>query len=127
VAPRWSPPAGCRRGLSFGPEIVAQIKKRIARLSAVPDGPAVAKFVTHGVRPLLTALTSRAEREYGARGLDFTRSLREHARTVCPSDFGFHDALRTPSGRLISLDFDYFGWDDPARLAAIFCFIRGCD
>ena len=123
--PHRRPRAGWRRGgrrqpaaaeaCLSGDEIVTQVKKRIARLSAVPDEPAVAKFVT-----LLTALTSRAEREYGARGLDFTRSLREHARTVCPSDFGFHNALRTPSGRLIFLDFDYFGWDDPARLAADF-------
>lgn len=36
------------------------------------------------------------------------------ARTLSPSDFGFHNALRR-DGRMIFFDFEYFGWDDPAK------------
>ena len=39
---------------------------------------------------------------------------------MCPSDFGFHNALRAPSGRLVFIDFDYFGWDDPVKLTSDF-------
>jgi hypothetical protein len=38
------------------------------------------------------------------------------ARTLSPSDFGFHNALRKFDGELVFLDFEYFGWDDPAKM-----------
>ncbi len=40
--------------------------------------------------------------------------------TLSPSDFGFHNALRQPDGKLVFLDFEHFGWDDPAKMAADF-------
>jgi len=36
-------------------------------------------------------------------------------RTLSPSDFGFHNAVRRPDGSLVFVDFEYFGWDDPAK------------
>lgn len=39
------------------------------------------------------------------------------ARTLSPSDFGLHNALRSPGG-LVFVDFEYFGWDDPVKLVA---------
>lgn len=36
--------------------------------------------------------------------------------TLSPSDFGFHNALRKLDGELVFLDFEYFGWDDPAKM-----------
>jgi len=35
---------------------------------------------------------------------------------LSPSDFGFHNSLRTPQGHLRFIDFEYAGWDDPAKL-----------
>lgn len=42
-------------------------------------------------------------------------ALEERWRCVSPSDFGFHNALLRPDGRLCFLDFEYAGWDDPAK------------
>jgi len=42
------------------------------------------------------------------------------ARCVSPSDFGFHNALLGKDGRLKFFDFEYGGWDDPAKMAADF-------
>jgi len=39
-------------------------------------------------------------------------------RCLSPSDFGFHNALTTAGGEVIFHDFEYAGWDDPARLVA---------
>lgn len=39
-------------------------------------------------------------------------------RRLIAADFGFHNAIRQPDGRLRYIDFDYFGWDDPVKLAA---------
>ena len=41
-------------------------------------------------------------------------------RTLNPSDFGFHNALRRVDGNLVFLDFEYFGWDDPAKMIVDF-------
>jgi hypothetical protein len=46
--------------------------------------------------------------------------LPQHARTLSPSDFGFHNALRRSGGGLVFLDFEYFGWDDPAKTVVDF-------
>jgi len=40
--------------------------------------------------------------------------------TLSPSDFGFHNAVRTPEGELYFVDFEYFGRDDPAKLICDF-------
>lgn len=41
-------------------------------------------------------------------------------RWVSPSDFGFHNALRGTDGRIRFLDFEYAGWDDPAKTVGDF-------
>ena len=42
------------------------------------------------------------------------------SRTLSPSDFGFHNALRNETGKVIFIDWEYFGWDDPAKMTADF-------
>lgn len=51
---------------------------------------------------------------------DYATSLPTEQRCLSPSDFGFHNALLQPDGRLRFLDFEYAGWDDPAKLAGDF-------
>ena len=41
-------------------------------------------------------------------------------RCLSPSDFGFHNALVRSSGEVCFLDFEYAGWDDPAKMAGDF-------
>jgi hypothetical protein len=48
------------------------------------------------------------------------RSLDREERCISPSDFGFHNALLTADGTLRFLDFEYAGWDDPAKLVCDF-------
>jgi len=40
-------------------------------------------------------------------------------RCVSPSDFGFHNAIRTPQGTKF-FDFEFAGWDDPVKAVADF-------
>jgi aminoglycoside phosphotransferase (APT) family kinase protein len=42
--------------------------------------------------------------------------LDQAMRILSPSDFGFHNSLRKEDGSLVFLDFEYAGWDDPAKL-----------
>jgi hypothetical protein len=41
-------------------------------------------------------------------------------RCLSPSDFGFHNALRKHDGTICFLDFEYAGWDDPAKMTGDF-------
>lgn len=41
-------------------------------------------------------------------------------RCVSPSDFGFHNTLVRDTGELAFLDFEYAGWDDPAKMLCDF-------
>ena len=55
--------------------------------------------------------------EAGSRSTD---ELTFAQKTLSPSDFGFHNALRRDDGRLVFVDFEYFGWDDPAKMIVDF-------
>ncbi len=48
-------------------------------------------------------------------GLDPNLELPSNERFLSPSDFGFHNALYRPNGELCYSDFEYAGWDDPAK------------
>ncbi|HYC85651.1 MAG TPA: aminoglycoside phosphotransferase family protein [Chryseosolibacter sp.] len=41
-------------------------------------------------------------------------------RCLSPSDFGFHNTLLRTDGKLCFLDFEYAGWDDPAKVMGDF-------
>jgi len=53
-------------------------------------------------------------------GLDLSAPLAMAQRCISPSDFGFHNALRENTGAIRFLDFEYAGWDDPAKMAGDF-------
>jgi thiamine kinase-like enzyme len=46
--------------------------------------------------------------------------LNQAERCVSPSDFGFHNALLKPDGSISFIDFEYAGWDDPAKMVGDF-------
>lgn len=52
-------------------------------------------------------------------GTELTTILEPEQRILSPSDFGFHNMLEA-NGRLYFLDFEYAGWDDPAKLLCDF-------
>jgi hypothetical protein len=59
----------------------------------------------HELRKRIEVLPDSARREI----LPFSK------RCLSPSDFGFHNAIRQSDGTLRYVDFEYAGWDDPAK------------
>lgn len=53
-------------------------------------------------------------------GLNLAKPLEADQRCISPSDFGFHNALLQPHGGVKFLDFEYAGWDDPAKMIGDF-------
>jgi hypothetical protein len=97
----------------FSPaEILRQID---ARLSELRRQPILDRFFEDEFFPALAAARALV-------GADAERSdeLAPGFRRLIPADFGFHNALRQSDGRLRFFDFDYFGWDDPAKLTVDF-------
>jgi|APCry1669188970_1035186.scaffolds.fasta_scaffold10011_2 Phosphotransferase enzyme family len=48
------------------------------------------------------------------------KTLSADQRWISPSDFGFHNAIEEGGGRLRFVDFEYAGWDDPAKMLCDF-------
>ena len=46
-------------------------------------------------------------------------TLEFNYRILSPSDFGVHNSIRSNDG-LVWIDFEYFGWDDPAKMVLDF-------
>ena len=65
-------------------------------------------------------LVDRAATLAARRSLPLERELEPAQRCISASDFGFHNALRRHDGRIVFLDFEYAGWDDPTRMIGDF-------
>ncbi|NDV26689.1 phosphotransferase [Desulfovibrio sp. JC010] len=106
----------------FSPaELVDNIKNRLARLQALPAENRIYKrmhsFLDDRFFPEFDRCIGIAKQHFP--GELWHEQLKKNFRTLSPSDFGFHNALRTESG-LAFVDFEYFGWDDPVKAAADF-------
>lgn len=99
--------------------VVEQLGSRLGRLrEVVSPGTDIADFMAASLEPAARAASERLRAAYEAAGLDYAAPLARPLRALSPSDFGFHNALRRPDGRLAFVDFEYFGWDDPAKAIA---------
>jgi len=99
-----------------GREIERQIDERLERLrSLAADEPDLADFLANSFAPAFDRAAAEARRKMEAPGLDFAGEVPQEWRTLVPSDFGFHNSLRRRDGSLAFVDFEYFGWDDPAK------------
>lgn len=103
------------------PEHLELVAGRVARLAALAPAEEldreVLAFVSERLAPALS--DARAHARALAVSEDLT-PLPQDQRCVSPSDFGFHNALLGADGQLTFLDFEYAGWDDPAKLACDF-------
>lgn len=103
-------------------DLLDQLGRRLARLlEACPPGTEAGAFLRERLEPALERLGAAARR-----GTDPAAPLGRASRTLSPSDFGFHNALRTGAG-LVFVDFEYFGWDDPAKTVADLLLHPGMD
>lgn len=101
-------------------EHVALMATRVSRLVAVrrePDTEAAHAFVAERLQPLCERLQRDLAHEFEDPPL--AEPLPHESRILSPSDFGFHNTL-LHEGRLSFVDFEYAGWDDPAKLACDF-------
>ena len=118
-------------GLSTGSEAcfslaahLATVDRRLERLARIeetsPEHRRARALLIHDLAPLWQTLRAGTLAGAARLGLAVETELTADQRCVSPSDFGFHNALAGADGRLLFLDFEYAGWDDPAKLVGDF-------
>jgi len=105
-------------------EHVETVERRIQRFAAIPEDTDIdrdaAAFVSRELDPAWRELARSIESRVSTE--DFSRPLTPEQRCISPSDFGFHNAILAADGRLRFFDFEYAGWDDPAKtICDFFC------
>ena len=119
------------RGLQPGSEAcfsirqhLAVVKNRLDRLtSIIPVSPIdheALEFVHAKLAPAYGLVTERILARLAEEQIRSDTELLPQERVISPSDFGFHNALRRQDGKIVFLDFEYAGWDDPAKLVGDF-------
>ncbi len=102
-------------------EHVACVDRRVARLQNIECALDIDKNTAAFVRDELEPLWQKVRADIRQiAGLEFDRDIPKDEIYLSPSDFGFHNALLTADGRLTFFDFEYAGWDDPAKLVCDF-------
>jgi len=87
------------------------LRLRLDRLKSVDD-TLLKEFMNEELLPVFDHLTRSSPEDDAP--LDLSQ------RTLSPSDFGFHNALKGKDGVIRFMDFEYFGWDDPAKAVCDF-------
>ena len=101
----------------------AMVDARLARLESMPlesdVDRAAAEFVSR-LNAYWYGTKVRLLKGCAALGLNPDAVLPAGDRCLSPSDFGFHNALVRPDSGLCFIDFEYAGWDDPAKAVGDF-------
>ena len=102
-------------------EHFALVEHRVRRLRAIPPQSEVDRRAVCFVEELGAAWLRLKERiSRAAESSELTTLLAAVDRCVSPSDFGFHNALVRNTGEIYFIDFEYAGWDDPAKAVGDF-------
>lgn len=125
---RFSPEADALAAASEGCFSIAQhvecVEQRVERLCSRARQPGcdskLREFILIRLQPAWTKIRERLIQTCRQQRLLLEAQLPPAFRRLSPSDFGFHNAVQLPSGELYFLDFEYAGWDDPAKLVCDF-------
>jgi hypothetical protein len=115
-------PAASDAGFSIADHL-DRVEQRLGRLRRLPAGGAIEREAAVFVGDVATVWESvklEVGQEAARLRLSVDGPLPPHERCLSPSDFGFHNALVRPSGEVVFLDFEYAGWDDPAKAVGDF-------
>jgi hypothetical protein len=99
------------------------VEQRVRQLTSIagPEHPAeVVDWIRDHLAPAWEVARTQVRSQLEAAGLSYDDVLPRDECVISPSDFGFHNAIRRPLGDVCYYDFEYAGWDDPAKLCCDF-------
>ncbi len=95
------------------------VEYRIVRLEEC-DNSELQTFLQTQIRPFFKDIITWGKTEGERLNIGWEQEIQLRFRTLSPSDFGFHNAICGIDGILYFIDFEYFGWDDPAKMICDF-------
>lgn len=95
-------------------EHLRMVDARLERFAGVPVESPIDREASRFVEALRRRWWDERERIV-SRSPNPEERLPNRWRCLSPSDFGFHNTRLRPDGRLCFFDFEYAGWDDPAK------------
>ena len=104
-----------------GMDVETQIELRFQNLKQTArENTKLENYLDGLFAPAFKKISLASKRAYFSAGLDFSRPIKLKQKTLSPSDFGFHNAIKQQNNSLVFMDFEYFGWDDPVKLTCDF-------
>jgi len=95
--------------------------KKLARIDeSGPIGTEAADFVRTQLMPAWGIVSESTRWRASLMNLSLDEELKKQQQGLSPSDFGFHNTIMEADGSLRFVDFEYAGWDDPARMICDF-------
>ena len=99
---------------------LACVDRRVDRLTKIAADSDLHHAAIEFVGDRLKPTWQRLRDDVAQRSEMINAPIREDERCVSPSDFGFHNSICARDGRLRFFDFEYAGWDDPAKAVCDF-------
>lgn len=100
------------------------VERRLKRLGEIVPCDPVSKnaddFIKCQLIPCWRTLKKGILEKLGNSDNAINEVIDNEERCLSPSDFGFHNALLEKIGILRFIDFEYAGWDDPAKMTCDF-------
>ena len=117
---KWKDFPNASAAVFCGKDLENQITDRFELLmSNGPELSVLHEFLNCELRPIISEIVEWGRLNWPKR-YAYDKKLPLESRTLSPSDFGFHNTLRNEAGKIIFIDWEYFGWDDPAKLVGDF-------
>jgi hypothetical protein len=101
------------------------VRRRIDALSnmvakeSIPSSDDAASFIAELAR-FWQQLEANVVEVSQTEAIEIDLPLPSEDRCLSPSDFGFHNAIRSEAEGIRFIDFEYAGWDDPAKMVGDF-------
>jgi predicted Ser/Thr protein kinase len=100
------------------------VDRRIDNLSQIGTESeidlAAGRFVRSELIPQWHTIRSGIKKQIRLETINPEERLTDKDICISPSDFGFHNAILTSSGRVFFIDFEYAGRDDPVKMICDF-------
>jgi len=96
--------------------IIQRLNKLTKKSNSFFVTPKLICYLESQFKPGFKKICRFTKQTHSTKHHEFTQRILSSLRILSPSDFGFHNALITQKNRVVLIDFEYFGWDDPAKL-----------
>lgn len=105
-------------------EHIDTVNRRIEKLKKVSNDSEVNHkamlFIENELLPEWNKAIEHLNKSIDKFNINPNEKISKYETCISPSDFGYHNAILNNDNKLIFIDFEYAGWDDPAKMVCDF-------